>query len=176
MMIEPFCRVRMNYKLSLADGEVIEDSAESGPIELVYGQGSVIPGLERALEGMQPGEAKQVVIAPEDGYGERDDEAVIMVPRDNFPQDQKLEPGMVFSLRRQDGHVIYARLLEIHDQELKMDFNHPLAGQTLTFDIKIEDVLEPDPNAASCSCGCGGPEHEDDCGPDCGPGCGGGCG
>jgi FKBP-type peptidyl-prolyl cis-trans isomerase 2 len=176
MNVEMYSRVKMHYKVSLADGEVIEDSAAGGPIEVVYGSGGIIPGLEQALMGMAPGEEKQVVVAPADGYGERDDEAVVNVPRGQFPPGQKLEPGMVFSIRTQDGHMLHATMLEAGLEEVKMDFNHPLAGKELHFDIKVLDVSEPDPNAANeCSCGCSH-SHEDDCGSDCGPGCGGGCG
>jgi FKBP-type peptidyl-prolyl cis-trans isomerase 2 len=175
MNVEMYSRVKMHYKVSLADGEVVEDSADGGPIEVVFGAGDVIPGLERELEGMAPGDEKHLEIAPADAYGERDEEAVAMVPRSQFPPDQELSPGMVFSVRTADGHLLHATLLECQPDEVKMDFNHPLAGKTLRFDVKVLEVSEPDPDAAAaCSCGCTH-SHEEDCGSDCEPGCG-GCG
>lgn len=178
MNVEMYSRVKMHYKVSLADGAVVEDSNESGPIEIVYGNGDIIPGLERALEGMAPGDEKHLEIAPADAYGERDEEAVAMVPRAQFPPNHNLDPGAVFSVRTPEGHVLHATLLEAGPEEVKMDFNHPLAGKPLHFDIKVLDVSEPDPDAALSSvCGCGDHHHQDDdeCGPGCG-GCGGECG
>ncbi len=178
MIIEENCRVMMHYTVSLPEGDVLESSEGEAPLEVVYGSGGIIPGLERELGGMAPGDEKQVVVEPGDAYGERNDEAVVTVPRDSFPQDQPLEPGMMFHMRRQDGTIQYATILEDLGEELKMDFNHPLAGKTLHFKVKIVDVLEP---SAGCGCGCGGGAghghgghgHGDGCG---GHGGGGGCG
>lgn len=171
MIVEPNCRVVMNYKVSREDGETLESSEQAGPIEVVHGVGQIVPGLDKALAGMSPGEEKQVVVAPGEAYGERDEEAVLNVPKSSFPDDKPLEVGMLFHMMDPSGGgVRFATVKELMGEEVKVDFNHPLAGETLHFDIKIEDVLEPDPNAGGCGCGCGSSAPADDCGGGCGPG------
>jgi FKBP-type peptidyl-prolyl cis-trans isomerase 2 len=153
--------VTMDYKVSKEDGEILESSEKTGPIDIVYGVGSIVPGLEREMIGMKIGDKKNVTVSPAEAYGERSDEAVGNVPRDSFPKEPALEVGMMFNMRKQDGQILFATIMEIMEEELKMDFNHPLAGETLKFDIEIKDVKEA-PEADECGCGCS-------CGGDSGP-------
>ena len=162
MDVGPNTMVTMDYKVSKENGEVLESSETTGPIDIVYGVGSIVPGLEKEMLGMKIGDKKNVTVPPAEAYGERSDEAVGNVPRENFPEDRELEVGMMFNLRKEDGTIMFATIMEVLDNELKMDFNHPLAGETLKFDIEIKEVKDAPPVGEGCGCGCS-------CGGDSGP-------
>ncbi|MCA9972152.1 MAG: peptidylprolyl isomerase [Anaerolineales bacterium] len=133
--------VGMEYELRLDDGELVDSSAEDGPMEYLHGSGEIIPGLEHALQGMQIGDDKKVVLAPEDAYGEYDEEAVERVPIESFPDDLELEPGMELHMRDSEtGHILQAYVVEVGSKWVLLDLNHPLAGETLHFDVKITSV------------------------------------
>ncbi|HUT52347.1 MAG TPA: peptidylprolyl isomerase [bacterium] len=157
MVIGGACSVKMHYTLKLDDGEVLESSFDGDPIEFEFGSGRIIPGLEKALEGMTDGEEKHVVVACEDAYGPRNPDAVGAVPRGEFPEGEPLEPGMIFSLQRHDGMTMEAMVVEINDDDVTLDLNHPLAGETLHFDVKVEKVSEPkDGCSPGGGCNCSG--------------------
>jgi FKBP-type peptidyl-prolyl cis-trans isomerase SlyD len=128
--------VSMDYTLNV-DGEVLDTSAGHEPLEFLQGAGNIIPGLEESLYGMAIGENKKVVVAPEDGYGELDAEAFMDVPKDEFPAEIPLEKGIEIQLTDQEGSPMYARIDSFNDESIKLDFNHPLAGKTLNFDVTI---------------------------------------
>lgn len=130
--------VRMDYTLTLADGEIFDSSAAEGPLEFLQGYGEIIPGLEQALYGMVLGEEKDVVLTPDVAYGEYDPEAFELVPTDAFPQGFPLEPGMSLELFDEDGDEPFeAFVSEIRPEGVVVTFNHPLAGETLHFHVKI---------------------------------------
>ncbi len=156
MDIGPNKMVTMDYKVSKEDGEVLESSEKTGPIDIIYGTGSIVPGLEKEMLGMKVGDQKNVTVLPADAYGEKSGDAVGVVPRDSFPETQELETGMMFNMRKQDGSIMFATILEIMENELKMDFNHPLAGETLKFDINIKDVKDAPADSCGGGCSCGG--------------------
>jgi FKBP-type peptidyl-prolyl cis-trans isomerase SlyD len=126
----------MEYTLQV-DGETIDTSAGHGPIEFIQGVGNIIPGLENALYGMAVGESKHVVVAPGDGYGEMDSEAFMEVPRGQFPEDIPLEIGTQLELHDEAGQPMVARIDQVGDSSVRLDFNHPLAGKELHFAVKI---------------------------------------
>jgi FKBP-type peptidyl-prolyl cis-trans isomerase SlyD len=135
--------VKLDYTLTLSNGEVYDSSEDSGPLEYLHGQGQLIPGLEEALYGMAVGEQKDVVVTPEMGYGEYDPAAVQSLERDMFPADLELEPGMPIDLYDEDAdEEIEAFVSEVTDDEVVVDFNHPLAGETLSFHVRIAGVRE----------------------------------
>jgi FKBP-type peptidyl-prolyl cis-trans isomerase SlyD len=129
--------VSLHYTLRLDDGEVVDTSADSDALEFLQGKGNVIPGLESALYGMAVGEEKDVVVAPADGYGERDPDALEMVDRDVFPPDLALEPGMGIRMRDESGQPFVGYVADIRSEGVLLDFNHPLAGETLQFEVKV---------------------------------------
>lgn len=129
--------VELEYTLRLDDGEIADSSDESDPLLVLQGHGDVIPGLESALYGMAVGESKQVTIAPADGYGEVEDDTLYLIPFEAFPDDLTIEQGMDFMLENEDGDYVQAFVSEITDEGVWLDMNHPLAGQTLHFDIKV---------------------------------------
>lgn len=135
--------VRLDYTLTLSDGEVYDSSEDAGPLEYLQGHGQIIPGLEEALAGMHVGDEKEVVVTPEYGYGEYDPEAMQTLPRDMFPAEMELEEGMTIDLYDEEAdEEIEAVVAEIDDDSIVVDFNHPLAGETLTFHVKIVGVRQ----------------------------------
>ncbi|MBN1314421.1 MAG: peptidylprolyl isomerase [Anaerolineales bacterium] len=136
--------VSLHYTLRLDDQEVIDSSDNREPLEFLQGHSQIIPGLEQALYGMAVGDEKSVVITPADGYGEIDSDAFEMVERDVFPDDLTLTKGMALKMRdSQSGEVLNALVAEIETEQVLLDFNHPLAGETLNFDVKIAGLRLP---------------------------------
>ena len=133
--------VQLDYTLTLANGEIYDSSDEAGPLEYIQGQGHIISGLEEALYGMAVGEEKDVVVTPDLGYGEYDPEAVQTLPLDVFPPDMELEPGMAIDLYDEDtDEEVEAYVAEVDEDSVVVDFNHPLAGETLNFHVKVVGV------------------------------------
>lgn len=133
--------VQIEYTLTLDDGEVYDSSAETGPLDYLHGYGQIIAGLEAALTGMQVGETKDVVVTPEYGYGEYDPEAVELAPLDAFPDDMEIEVGMPVELFDEEiDQEIEAYVAEIGADGILLDMNHPLAGETLHFHVKVLTV------------------------------------
>ena len=133
--------VMIDYKLTV-EGELLDSSGDDGPLEYLHGHQNIIPGLERELAGMKTGESKQVSVAAVDGYGEIDDEAIMDVPREEFPEIIPLDPGIELEITDQDGEIMLAKILEIGDETVKLDSNHPLAGKALEFDVKVVELRE----------------------------------
>jgi peptidylprolyl isomerase len=129
----------LHYTLTV-DDEVIDSSAEGNPMELKVGSGQVIPGFEDAIMGMKVGEKKSFSVEPEDGYGEVNPDAYQEVPLERMPEDLELEVGMVLYTQGPNGQPIPARVDEIHEDVVIMDFNHPLAGKTLNFEVEIVSI------------------------------------
>ena len=133
--------VTIDYELTV-DGEVLDSSQEGGPLEYLQGHQNIIPGLENELSGMKVGENKKVTVAPADGYGELEDDAIMDVPREEFPDEVPLEEGIELEVTDQDGDIMLARIVEVSDKTIKLDTNHPLAGKTLEFDVTIVELRE----------------------------------
>ena len=140
MQVEARKVITIDYTLTDEDGEVLDSSEDDGPLEYLHGFGNIVPGLEDALEGKEPGQKLQVTVSPDKGYGERDESLVQSVPRTRFPKGD-IEVGMCFSAESADS----ARLLTVvavDQQQVTVDGNHPLAGQTLSFDVTVRDVRD----------------------------------
>jgi FKBP-type peptidyl-prolyl cis-trans isomerase SlyD len=133
--------VTIEYTLKDGDDQVIDTSEGREPLAYIHGNGMLIPGLENALEGKEPGAEVNVTLAPEDGYGERDDSMVLQIPREQFEGVDQIEPGMQFQAETDEGVQILT-VLEAGDNEVTVDGNHPLAGVTLNFDVSVQDVRE----------------------------------
>jgi FKBP-type peptidyl-prolyl cis-trans isomerase SlyD len=134
--------VTLDYTLTV-DGKVVDTSEGSQPIQFIQGQGQIIPGLENHLYGMKVGEEKDVVVQPEQGYGEVDQENFADIPRNQFPPEIPLEPGTELELRDQDGQILEARIAQVGNDTVRLDFNHPLAGKQLNFNIKVIGIRNP---------------------------------
>jgi FKBP-type peptidyl-prolyl cis-trans isomerase SlyD len=133
--------VTLDYLLQLDDGEEIDRSDSHDPFQFLQGHGQIIPGLEKELYGMQIGDEKQVTVAPADGYGETDPEDFDTVSRDIFPAGMELTEGQSLQLRDADSDQVFqATVSKLKGEKVVLDFNHPLAGKTLLFQIKIADL------------------------------------
>ena len=129
--------VKLEYTGKLEDGTVFDSSEQSGALEFTIGEGKIISGVEEAVRGMTPGEQKTVEVAPEQGYGERQEEMVVDVERNRLPDDLTPEVGQQLQVQREDGQTLPVTVAEVFDEQVRLDANHPLAGQNLTFDLKL---------------------------------------
>jgi FKBP-type peptidyl-prolyl cis-trans isomerase SlyD len=135
--------VSLHYTLRLDDGEVIDSSSSQEPLAYLQGHGQIISGLEQELYGLVVGDVKNVIVAPSDGYGEVDQEAFQLVSHDLFPDDMSLEEGMGLRMRDVNtGQPVEATITEIRQDGVMLDLNHPLAGETLHFRVKIEALRQ----------------------------------
>jgi FKBP-type peptidyl-prolyl cis-trans isomerase SlyD len=137
--------VGMDYSLHLGDGDVVDASSPGKPLSYLHGEGQIVPGLERALEGMDVGESKQVVVPPEDGYGVHDPAGVQEVPLQAFPSGMAPEVGMQFTAHGPQGETIPFSVKELKTETAVIDLNHPLAGRTLHFDVTVREVRAATP-------------------------------
>jgi len=138
--------VSFDYTLKDTDGKLIETSKGKTPLRYTHGQKQMIPGLEKQLAGMKVGDEKNVRVKPEDAYGPVNKDAFQEVPKDKIPANG-LKVGAVLASKTADGHVIPVRVAEIKEKTVVMDFNHPMAGKTLVFDVKIVDIQPPSAQA-----------------------------
>jgi FKBP-type peptidyl-prolyl cis-trans isomerase SlyD len=162
MKIQQHAYVAMDYTLTLDSGEVVDRSDPGEPLGVVIGFGQIIPGLEKGLTGMEQGQSAKITVEAEDGYGERQKELYREIPREYFPGDAELEPQMVFQMTGPQG-VARFRVDSVTDKAVVADFNHPLAGERLHFQVTIQEVREARPEdvqqcgpqgCASCSGEC----------------------
>ncbi|HAV77594.1 MAG TPA: peptidylprolyl isomerase [Anaerolineae bacterium] len=134
--------VSIEYTLHV-DGEQLDTSDGQGPLQFLAGHGNIVPGLENEMSGMKIGESKKVVVQPVDGYGEFDEKAFMSVPRDQFPKDLPLDVDTELTVRDDEGQGRYARVESIEGDNVRLDFNHPLAGAELHFNVKVIALREP---------------------------------
>jgi len=158
--------VAVSYSLSLESGEKVEQTAEGDPLCFVYGIGRMMPGLEKGLLGLEEGSKAQVTVEPEDAYGTRKEELMREFPRTIFPEDFQFKEGDRLQAMSQQGPMVF-QVKRVTDDKVLCDFNHPLAGERLIFDLQVQEVRPstPDDIAAmdtcgSSSCNC---NDDDDC-------------
>jgi FKBP-type peptidyl-prolyl cis-trans isomerase SlyD len=132
--------VTIEYRLHLGDGKIIDESEAGDPLVYLHGYEEIVPGLEKALEGKKAGESLKVVVEPKDGYGEYDPDGVEEVPREDFPPDMELEAGGVVSATDEDGDDVDFLVKEVRPQSVVIDFNDPMAGKTLHFEVTVREV------------------------------------
>ena len=134
--------VTMNYEVVDDQGQLIDRSEEGGPLAYIHGNGQLIPGLETALDGRGKGDKVAVDVPPEQGYGERDEEGVQTVARDQFDDSVEIEVGMQFEAEDDnEGHQIVT-VAAVDGENITLDTNHPLAGKNLRFEVEILDVRD----------------------------------
>jgi FKBP-type peptidyl-prolyl cis-trans isomerase SlyD len=134
------CVVTLAYTLRDDAGEVLDSATAAEPFAYVQGRRSGIPGLDRQLAGHTAGEKLELPIAPADAYGEHSPARVQVVPRDRFPADLDIEPGMQFHASDEHGGRMSVRVAEVNEDGITVDANHPLAGQTLHFAVEVLGV------------------------------------
>jgi len=133
--------VSIQYTLTNPEGETIDASEPGDPLRYLHGAGNIVPGLERELEGKTVGDELEVVVQPEDGYGEASPNGPQAIPREAF-EGVEPEPGMSFVAEDDDGNQLHLWILDVDDEQVIVTPDHPLAGVTLHFAIKIEEVRD----------------------------------
>jgi FKBP-type peptidyl-prolyl cis-trans isomerase SlyD len=166
--------ISMDYELKVGD-TVIDFSEDGDPIIFLQGHGNIIPGLEKAIQGMKVGEGKTVLVKAAEGYGEFDPENFTEVPKAEFPAEIPLEIGTEIGVNDEDGEELTAYIEEVDADKITLNFNHPLAGKDLEFKVKIVDIREATSDElehghihGDHECDCEGDEdcdcdHEGDC-------------
>lgn len=135
--------VGINFVLRLDDGTIIDQAAADDPLLYLHGHNNIIPGLETELTGLQVGDRKSVIVAPTDAYGDYDPDDVEQHPRDMFPAEMDVAEDMALELRDPEtDHTYEAIVTAVNDKTVTLDFNHPLAGETLYFDVIIVSVRD----------------------------------
>ncbi len=174
MPVEKNNKVIIEYEGRFDDskGEIFDSSEGKPPLTFIAGVGMVVPGFDNAVLGMEKEQEKEITLKPEQAYGERREELQQKIPRSVLPQDQQPEPGMMIIMANPQGQQMPAKITEVNENEITIDINHPLAGKTLYFKIKVKDYQEFNPEDLAkqnhdCSCGCGEDEPckigEEDC-------------
>ena len=130
----------LDYRLHLGDGKLVDESEPGDPLVYLHGHDEIVPGLERALEGKKAGDRLEVVVKPEDGYGEYDPDSVEEVPRTDLPADLELVAGETITGTDPDGDDMDFLIKEVKKDTVVLDFNDPMAGKTLHFDVTVREV------------------------------------
>jgi FKBP-type peptidyl-prolyl cis-trans isomerase SlyD len=133
--------VTIAYILTV-DGQEIERAELNDPIQYLHGAGNIVAGLEEALEGHHAGEHLNVTVAPDKGYGEYNEDDIDRIDRRDVPDAAQLKPGMVVEMEDEEGYLFEATVIEVNSKEVVLDFNAPLAGKTLHFEVQIVDLRE----------------------------------
>ncbi|MFO7758786.1 MAG: peptidylprolyl isomerase [Roseovarius sp.] len=132
--------VRVHYKGTLTDGQTFDSSEGRDPLEFTVGSGQIIPGLEAAVEGMTVGDKKTVEVPVDQAYGQPDPNAQQAVPRGDIPEDIPLDLGTQLQVQTPQGQVMPVTVVEVTDEQVVLDANHPLAGKDLTFAIEVVEI------------------------------------
>lgn len=135
--------VTVEYEGKFESGEVFDSTSHgdhSHPLTFTAGNQEVVKGFDEAVLGMEKGEEKEVKIEPEEAYGQHNDSLIQKIPRDKLPKEQEPKQGMLLMLRSQSGHQVPAKIVDVNDKEITIDLNHPLAGKTLIFKIKVVEI------------------------------------
>ena len=132
--------LRIHYTGRLDDGTVFDSSDGRDPLEFTLGSGEIIPGLDAGVVGMEVGDTREVVVPPAEAYGERDEGRIQNVPREAIPDHIPAERGTQLSAQLQDGRTVQLVVGEVTDSHVELDANHPLAGKTLTFEVRLVEI------------------------------------
>lgn len=147
--------VSVNYTGTLENGEQFDSSEGRPPLEFKVGAGQMIKGFEAAVMGMALNEKKTITLAPKEAYGDRDDKQMHEFPRDQVPADIDPQVGQTLALTSPQGQQIPARIAAVDQEKITFDLNHPLAGETLNFDIEVVGISDaPTQQPAGCGSGC----------------------
>ena len=136
--MKPGTKVKVHYTGTLNDGEVFDSSEGREPLEFTIGQNQVIPGFENGIKEMELNEEKTIKIKPEEAYGNSNNELVVTLPRERFPPEVQVNGHLL--LKGPDGQRVPAMIKEVNDNSVVVDLNHPLAGQELTFKVKVVGI------------------------------------
>lgn len=204
MKISPNKFVSLSYDLNVGEGdekELMEKATPEQPLEFIFGTNSMLEAFEKNVDGLAQGDSFDFVLTPDQAYGEYDDDHLVDLPKNIFEVDGKMDESVVFEgntipMMDSNGNRLNGSVVSVSDDVVKMDFNHPLAGETLHFSGNVLSVREASaeeiaalfaPQGGGCGsgCGCGSSDDSEGCGSGCGCGssdesegssCGSGCG
>ena len=145
MRVEKDKVVAIHYTLTLDSGEEVDTSQTRGPLRFLVGHGQIIPGLENALMDLQVGDKKTVKVQPEEGYGMRETALIQTIEREAIPAEIELFEGLVLRGQNESGDIIEGVVKSLNDETVTIDFNHPLAGEVLTFETEVVDIRDATP-------------------------------
>lgn len=141
MAVKKGDKVKIEYTGTLDDGTVFDSSEKHGkPLEIEIGAGQVIKGFENAIMGMKKGEEKEITLQPSDAYGEPNPQLIKKVHKEQLPKEPEPKPGMILVIALPDGRKFPAMIKSVDNEEVTIDLNHPLAGKTLHFKIKVVEI------------------------------------
>lgn len=140
--VGPDTFVTLSYVLFDEQGEPVDRATVSEPLTYVHGYAQIVPGLERGLTGLKAGEKREILVEPEEAFGDRDDEGVFEVDKADFPDSTDVTPGDEFVAQGPDGEPIAMRIVEVLPEAFVVDTNHPLAGQRVRFEVEVSDVRQ----------------------------------
>jgi len=147
--------VSVDYRGTLQNGDVFDDSHGRQPLEVHMGVGQLIAGFEKQLMGMALNDKKRFTLDPEDAYGQRDESLTRDFARADLPAEMEPQVGMMIALQSPEGQQMPAKITHLDDEKLSVDLNHPLAGESLTFEIEVVGISEsPTQSHAGCGSGC----------------------
>jgi len=133
--------VKIHFTGKLQDQTVVETSKDRDPLEFKIGEGDVIPGLEQGVIGMAAGDKKTIAVAPEDGFGQRQEDLVVDLNKSEFPGDVEFAVGAYLNIESSDGKEFQAKVIEIKEETVTLDANHPLAGATINYDVELLEII-----------------------------------
>ncbi len=142
MKVDKHTVVSLHYTLKNNDGNVLDTSQGGDPLVYLHGVGNLIPGLEKEINGKEEGTEFQATVSPEEAYGQRNEEFIKTVSKNDFQGEEELQVGMQVQIQSQSGEKALAMVSDIKGENVDLDLNHPLAGETLHFDVKIEGVRQ----------------------------------
>ena len=159
MQIADSCVVSIHYTLNNSEGDTIDETEDSTPFDYLHGKNNIVPGLEAELTGKSVGDSLQVTVYPENGYGPINQELIQEVPRSAFDKIGSIEIGMRFQTEDDNGHNQLVSITDIKEDTVTVNGNHPLAGETLIFDVRVEDIRRATDEELECGqingkCGC----------------------
>lgn len=132
--------VRVHYTGKLENGEVFGTSREGPAFQITIGKGDVVSGFEKGVVGMEPGDTKTFKVAPEEAFGPRREALIVNVKKSNLPENLEQSIGERLEVKQPDGHLLSLRITDIKEDEVTLDANHPLAGETLEFDVELVEI------------------------------------
>ncbi len=138
-------KVLVHYTGRMLDGRVVESSSKTGAVELQLGNGSVPPGLERAIVGMKTGETKSTLLRAREAFGLRRKDLILRLEAEEIPRDARPRVGEILTMQNNEGATLRVQVTEVTESEIVVDGNHPLAGLDVTFDIELVRILDDTP-------------------------------
>ncbi len=141
MKIKKGCEVTFTYRLFSGE-ELMDETLPGQPMIYTHGNGDLVPGLEKAMSGLQEGDIKEIVVPPEDGYGVPQENKILRIPRDRVPKEADIHEGLRVPATSPDGEVHMGIVTGVSDDAITIDFNHELAGRTLRFEIEVLKISQ----------------------------------